>query len=253
MNGPERVNILTRVEGHGSVELVHEGERVTSARLDLHESPRLFEALLVSRRCDELADIACPISSSCATVHKVAALQAVEQAFAVMVSPQTGRLRELAVQGGQIESHALQIFCLTLPDYLGVGGFPDLAAAAPRELKLGLRIKALGNQIQETVGGRAIHPFNLLPGGLGTVPAQDRLERLAEQLATVQQEIPAVIAFIAGLPEILPLLPTTPACAVSGGPPLFGDRLATTSGATIPAAAAIAWLNERSNSTAMPR
>ena len=240
-----RIDILTRVEGHGNVELIRKGKRVVSARLNLFESPRLFEALLVGRRCDEVADIACRICSICSTVHKVAALQAVELALAVRVSPQTRLLRELAVQGGQIESHALQIFCLALPDYLGVGGFPGLAAAAPAELKLGLRIKSLGNQVQETVGGRAIHPFNLLPGGLGTVPARDRLESLAELLAAVQQEIPAVVAFIAGLTDTLPPLPSLPACAVSGGPPLFGDRLATTDGATISAAAAIAWLNEQ--------
>jgi len=245
MNGPERVNILTRVEGHGSVELVRDGGRVTSARLELHESPRLFEALLVGRRFDEVADIACRICSICSTVHKVAALEAVEQALAVRVSPQTRLLRELAVQGGQIESHALQIFCLSLPDYLGVGGFPGLAAAAPRELKFGLRIKALGNLIQETVGGRAIHPFNLLPGGLGTVPTKEQLQTLLAQLAGVQSETASVIAFIAGLTETLPLLPALPACAVSNGLPLFGDRLATTSGATIPADAAIAWLNEQ--------
>src|ERR1035437_1781265 len=107
-----KIDILARVEGHGSVELIRDGERVVDARLNLHESPRLFEALLVGRRFDEIADIACRICSICSTVHKVAALQAVEQALGVSISRQTGLLRELAVQGGQIESHALHIFCL---------------------------------------------------------------------------------------------------------------------------------------------
>jgi len=240
-----KIDILTRVEGHGRVELTRTGERVTSARLNLFESPRLFEALLLGKRYDEIAEIACRICSICSTVHKVAALQAVEQALAVQVSRQTVLLRQLAVQGGQIESHALQIFCLALPDYLGVGGFPALATVAPEELKLGLKIKALGNLIQETVGGRAIHPFNLLPGGLGKVPATACLQRLADQLAAIHSDTKIVISLVAGLKEALPELPPLPACAVSGGPPLFGDHLATVSGATIPAARAASWLNEQ--------
>ena len=225
-----RINIMTRVEGHGSVELVRRGGRVVSARLKLFESPRFFEALLVGRRWDEVADIACRICSICSTVNKVAALQAVEQALAVQVSRQTGLLRQLAVQGGQIESHALHIFCLALPDYLGVGGFPGLAEAAPHELKLGLKIKALGNLIQEIVGGRAIHPFNLLPGGLGTVPAAAQLRLLADRLEAVHGDTVAVISYVSGLTENLAELPSLPGCAVSGGPPLFGDHLATSSG-----------------------
>jgi coenzyme F420-reducing hydrogenase alpha subunit len=245
MNASKKIDILTRVEGHGRVELVRQGERVVSARLNLFESPRLFEALLVGKHYEEVAAIACRICSICSTVHKVAALQAVEQALTVQVSPQTGLLRQLAVQGGQIESHALHIFCLALPDYLGVAGFPALATAAPEKLQLGLRIKALGNLIQETVGGRAIHPFNLLLGGLGKVPPADQLERLAEQLASVHDEIRAVIAYISGLTEELPALPTLPPLAVSGEPPLFGDGLVTSGGATIPAAAAASWLHEQ--------
>lgn len=245
MNSPNKIDILTRVEGHGRVELVRRGERVVSARLNLFESPRLFEALLVGRGYEEVADIACRICSICSTVHKVAALQAIEQALTVKVSTQTDLLRQLAVQGGQIESHALHIFCLALPDYLGVGGFPGLATGAPEKLKLGLKIKALGNLIQETIGGRAIHPFNLLLGGLGTVPTADRLEKLADQLEIVQKETAAVISFIAGLTDDLPALPSLPACAVRGDPPLFGDHLVTASGATIPAVTAAGWLHEQ--------
>lgn len=127
MNSHSKIDILTRVEGHGTVKLVREGNKVVDARLDLHESPRLFEALLVGRRFDEIPDVACRICSICSTVHKVAALQAVEQALAVDISRQTGLLRELAVQGGQIESHSLHIFCLALPDYLGVRGIQELS------------------------------------------------------------------------------------------------------------------------------
>ena len=245
MSSLNKIDILTRVEGHGSVELIRDGGKVVDARLDLHESPRLFEALVVGRRFDEIPDIACRICSICSTVHKVAALQAVEQAMGVKISRQTGLLRELAVQGGQIESHALHIFCLALPDYLGVAGIQEFARLEPDKFQTGLRIKKLGNLIQEIVGGRAIHPFNLLVGGVGSVPAACQLQDLREKLEIVINDVTSSTAYINGLSDLLPLLSECHYCAVSGGPPLFGDRLITSSGETIHAERAIAWLNER--------
>ncbi|MFA7404729.1 MAG: nickel-dependent hydrogenase large subunit [Pelobacteraceae bacterium] len=245
MSNLRKLDMLTRVEGHGSVELIRDGERVVDARLNLFESPRLFEALLVGRRFDEIPDIACRICSICSTVHKVAALQGVEQALGISISRQTGLLRELAVQGGQIESHALHIFCLALPDYLGVSGFQELAASVPEKLQMGLRIKKLGNQIQAIVGGRAIHPFNLLVGGLARVPDTGQLRFLSEELAAASTDVAASIAYIFNLNEILPTLALVPSCAVSGGPSLFGDCLVTSVGTSIPVKQSARWLNER--------
>ena len=239
-----KIDILTRVEGHGSVELISDGGRIVDARLNLHESPRLFEALFVGRRFDEIADIACRICSICSTVHKVAALQAVEQAMGIQVSRQTGLLRELVVQGGQIESHALHIFCLALPDYLGVTGIQQLATVEPETLKMGLKIKRLGNLIQEIIGGRAIHPFNLLVGGVGKVPEDDAMKILGQQLARMQDDVAASVAYILDLDEILPQLAALPICAVSGGASLFGDILVTSMGRKIPANKAADWFNE---------
>jgi len=245
MSSLSKIPILTRVEGHGSVELIRDGGKVVDARLDLHESPRLFEALVVGRRFDEIPDITCRICSICSTVHKVAALQAVELALGVHVSRQTGLLRELAVQGGQIESHALHIFCLALPDYLGVNGIQELAHREPEKLQMGLRIKKLGNLIQEIIGGRAIHPFNLLVGGLGKVPEAGPMQSLGKQLLALRDDVTTSITYIMGLNAILPPLPMLPACSVTGGPPLFGDSLTTSTGLAIPAGCAADWLNEQ--------
>lgn len=246
MNITGKIDILTRVEGHGSVELIRDAiGKVVDARVKLHESPRLFEALLPGRGFDEIPDIACRICSICSTAHKVAALEAVEQAMGITVSRQTSLLRELAVQGGQIESHALHIFCLSLPDYLGVNNISELAKVAPKMFQNGLRIKKLGNLIQETIGGRAIHPFNLLVGGVGRMPEIDSLKKLRLQVARIEDEMTSNIKGILSLDNILPPLEMLPVCAVSGSSSLFGDRLITSTGETIPASSVIEWLNER--------
>jgi len=179
---------MTRVEGYGSVRLYLSGKRVERVELALFDSPRLFEALVSGKPYAELPEIICRICSLCSTVHRVTALAAIEQAFGVKISEQTRLFRELALCGGHIQSHALHLFCLVLPDLLDVGGFPGLAQKAPELLLRGMRIKSAGNLIQETVGGRLIHPVTLIPGGMGKPVSRDGLRQLKEALTAVLDE-----------------------------------------------------------------
>lgn len=176
---------LSRVEGHGTVKVFLAGRQVESVQLNLIESPRLFEALLVGKPYDELPEIICRICSICSSVHRVTSLQAIEAALGIGISEPTALYRELIVAGGQIESHSLHLFCLVLPDYFDSAGFTELAAKAPAEFRAGLRIKAAGNRIQELVGGRLIHPANLVPGGMGKYPSRDELKKLRSELQEI--------------------------------------------------------------------
>lgn len=239
MSSVLEIHPLTRVEGHGTVRVLMDDGRVERVELSLCESPRLFEALLVGKRFDELPEIICRICSICSSVHRVTSLLAIEKALGVEVSEQTRLYRELIVNGGQIESHALHLFCLVLPDHFGARGFADLASLAPGELKMGLRIKGSGNLIQETVGGRLIHPANLIPGGLGKPVGREGLLKLREALkATLSDAARAVKLFSTSTSTCLSL-PPPHYLAVAPGPfpPLFGDTLATGDGASFPVTA----------------
>lgn len=173
---------LTRVEGHGSIEVTLERDVVKDVRLSLKESPRLFEALLVGKHFQEIPEIICRICSICSSVHRVTALQAIENAFGIEVSTGIRLYQELLVHGGHIESHALHLVCLVLPDYYGVASFAELTKQAPEELECGLRLKALGNRIQETIGGRTIHPVNLQLGAIGAMVNHAHLLELQHDL-----------------------------------------------------------------------
>jgi coenzyme F420-reducing hydrogenase alpha subunit len=179
---------LTRVEGHGSLRVFLDGRRVERVELRLTDSPRLFEALLIGKGYREVPDIVCRICSLCSTVHKVTALTAVERALGIRVSELTRLTRELITAGGMLQDHALHLYCLLLPDLMGQRGISGLAAEAPEILKSGLRIKRVGNLIQETVGGRLIHPVNITVGGLGQRVGKEALLRLQEELLAVLPE-----------------------------------------------------------------
>ncbi|MEK7994002.1 MAG: nickel-dependent hydrogenase large subunit, partial [Planctomycetota bacterium] len=176
------IDRICRVEGHGGITVNIEDDRVTEVKMDVFEGTRFFEPLVVGRTYDEVAPILMRICAICSGTHTVASLMAVENALGVTVSEQTRLLRDLLVQGGNIESHALHLFCLVLPDFLNYPSAVALASDYPAEVKMGLELKRLGNTIQETIGGRAIHPVNAVVGGFGRLPTSEQLLDLKEQL-----------------------------------------------------------------------
>lgn len=223
---------LTRVEGHGIARVYMDGKRAERVELALIEPPRLFEALLLGKSFEEVPEIICRICSLCSTVHRVTSLLAVENALGIDVSEETRLYRELIVNGGHIQSHALHLFCLALPDYYNAASFADLATQAPDLLKLGLRIKGVGNLIQETVGGRLIHPVNIIPGGMGKQVNRAGLRELQEALETILPDTIEACNLFASLAVPGPPLPRSRFMAVQGetSSPLFGDRLVLSNG-----------------------
>ena len=237
MGSVVEINPFTRVEGHGNLQVFLDGSRVERVELRLSESPRLFEALLLGRGFGEVAEVICRICSLCSTVHKVTALLALENAFGVEVSRVTRITRELILNGGQIQSHSLHLYCLLLPDSLELSGVTELARRAPELLKTGLAIKRVGNLIQETAGGRLIHPVNLIPGGLGRRIPRDALIRLRDEIDAVLPDCAEAYRLFR-TPCDLPPLPAPHYLVLSGGAaPFSGERLRMRDGRSFPVAA----------------
>jgi len=194
------IDHLARVEGHGGITVELDGEAVKDVRFDVFEGARLLEPMLRGRRFDEVSPILSRICSICSTAHSLTSLKATEDAFGIRVSPQTEMLRELMFRGENIESHALHLFFLAIPDYLNYPSAPALAADKPAAVLLGLRLKKLGNMIQEVIGGRAVHPVNAVLGGFGRIPGFDQLIALRNALMQGVGDAEAVIDLVASLP-----------------------------------------------------
>lgn len=148
------VDHLARIEGHAGITVALDGDRLERVTFDVTEGIRLFEGLVRGRHVTEVPAIVSRICAICSHAHVLTAIDAIEHALEVPVSPQTRRLRDLALQGETIESHALHLFCLALPDLCGHPGVINLAGVDPAAVALGLRLKKLGNTVQEVVGGR---------------------------------------------------------------------------------------------------
>ncbi|HBZ00730.1 MAG TPA: Ni/Fe hydrogenase subunit alpha, partial [candidate division Zixibacteria bacterium] len=72
----------------------------------------------------------------------------------VRVDGQLRALRRLLYCGEWIESHALHVYMLHAPDFLGYEDAIQMAKDHPQAVIKALELKKLGNDIMITLGGR---------------------------------------------------------------------------------------------------
>jgi coenzyme F420-reducing hydrogenase alpha subunit len=193
-----KVDYLARVEGEGALYVKIKGRRVDEVRLQIFEPPRFFEALLRGRHFTEAPDITARICGICPVAYQMSAVHAMEQACGVRVDGQLRALRRLLYCGEWIESHALHVYLLHAPDFLGCDGVVDLARRHPDAVRRGLQMKKAGNELIETLGGRAVHPINVRVGGFYRVPAKSELAALTDRLRWARDAALETVRWVAG-------------------------------------------------------
>lgn len=194
-----RVAALARVEGEGGMLVRARDGRVEQVELRIYEPPRFFEAFLRERAFTEAPDITARICGICPVAYQMSACNAMEDACGVTVEGPIRDLRRLLYCGEWIESHALHIFMLHAPDFLGYDGAVEMAADHRGLVEQGLSLKKAGNEILRTVGGRSVHPVNVRVGGFYRAPARRELEALAETLRRARDDALATVRWTAGL------------------------------------------------------
>ena len=225
---------LARVEGEGALHVRLRGGHVEEVRLEIFEPPRFFEAFLRGRAFTEVPDITARICGICPVAYQVSSMAAMEDACGVAVPEEVRVLRRLLYCGEWIESHALHVFFLHGPDYLGY----DSAFAMARDhrgiVEQALTIKKAGNQILRVVGGREIHPVNVRVGGFYRAPRPRELRALVEPLERARELALEAVRFTGGL-EVPDFEPEHELVALRdpGGYPLEGGRLVSTGGLDI--------------------
>jgi coenzyme F420-reducing hydrogenase alpha subunit len=177
-----RVDCLARVEGEGALLVKMKGDRVTDVKLQIFEPPRLFEAFLRGRHYSEVPDIVARICGICPVAYQMSAVHAIERALGVQIDPAVRLLRRLFYCGEWIESHALHIFMLHTPDFLGYPDAIQMARDYRGVVEQALRLKKIGNRIVTLIGGREIHPVSAAVGGFYRVPARSELLPLVDDL-----------------------------------------------------------------------
>jgi len=167
------INPITRLEGHGKIEIfLNESGGVANAYLQVPEL-RGFEQFCVGRPAEEMPVITNRICGVCPEAHHMAASKALDRLFATDPPAAAKKLRELFYSAFYVTDHTTHFYALGGPDFI-VG--PDAPPAERNILgvvrKVGLEIgkeviacRARNHQIIQMLGGRQIHPSAGLPGG----------------------------------------------------------------------------------------
>jgi len=176
------VGELSRIEGEAAMHVAVRDGLVEDVRLQIYEPPRFFEAFLRGRAHTEPPDITARICGICPVAYQMSACQAIEDACGVRVDGVLRDLRRLLYCGEWIESHALHVYMLHAPDFLGYPSAVHMARDHRAVVERGLDLKKTGNEILTAVGGRAIHPVNVRVGGFHRAPARAEIAPLRERL-----------------------------------------------------------------------
>jgi NAD-reducing hydrogenase large subunit len=109
----------------------------------------------------------CPVS------HALAAAQAGDRILGLDPPPAARRLRRLLSLAQLILSHSLSFFHLSAPDIvLGLDADPaernivGLARHRPEIIRKGIRLRQIGQELVNRIGGGTFHPLHIVAGGM---------------------------------------------------------------------------------------
>ncbi len=191
------VPVLARVEGEGALHVKIRDGQVEDLRLRIFEPPRFFETFLQQRDWREIPDITSRICGICPVAYQLSSSQAIEAAFGAVLTPEIRALRRLYYCGEWIESHALHIHLLAAPDFFGFPDAMSLAKSHPAEVRRGLHLQGLGNDLVKMFGGRAVNPVGARPGGFYRAPSYSEVRAMLERFRAAQDDAAELIAWTA--------------------------------------------------------
>lgn len=182
------INPITRLEGHGKIEIFLDADgNVANAYLQVPEL-RGFERFCVGRRAEDMPVIMSRICGVCPEAHHLAATKALDQLFAADPPPAAKKIRELLYMAFYVTDHTTHFYALGGPDFI-VG--PDAPPAERNILgvirKVGLDVgkqviacRARNHHAIQMLGGRGIHLPAGLPGGWSKFVTEAERKELEE-------------------------------------------------------------------------
>lgn len=179
------IDPVTRIEGHARILLECDDSGAVEEAFFIVNELRGFERILVGMEAHTLPQVTARICGVCPTAHHLAAAKALDNAAGVEPPPAGRLLRELMYMGHMIHSHCLSLFVLAGPDLVfGLDGpaatqnIVGMVEKYPGLAKKGLRLRSLGQKINEVIGGRGIHPVTALAGGISVKLGETQFEAL---------------------------------------------------------------------------
>jgi sulfhydrogenase subunit alpha len=225
------IHHLSRVEGHADIKItVREGQLV-DARWAIVETPRFFEVMVKGMSAERVPFLTSRICGICSISHALASIRALERAMEISPPVAAEQTRLLAMHGETLQSHALHLFFLVAPDFIGCGSVLPLLQSHPDLVRAGLQLKELGNEISAVTTGRSTHPVSLVLGGISKAPDKEKLANLRTMIQQRKPALEVACAFFCSL--VMPdFTRQTEFISLCNGTsyPAIGGRLVSTDG-----------------------
>lgn len=180
-------NEVPKIEGHATFYTHLRSGRIDQARIIGLDGDRFVEKILFGRKYWEAPIITSRICGICPVIHNITSAKGVEAALGIKVSDQTETLRKLMLCGQMIQSHALHLYLLVLPDFVGMSSSFELQKNHPNLFADAVALKKYADSIIEIIGGRAVHPVSNVVGGFKKYPSIDTLKTLLEEVKNIKE------------------------------------------------------------------
>jgi NAD-reducing hydrogenase large subunit len=167
------IDPVTRLEGHGKITIVLNGQgEVEDAHFHVTQV-RGFERFSEGRPFYEMPSLMARICGICPVSHLLASAKACEAIMSVRIPHTAAQLRRMLNLAQMVQSHALSFFYLASPDLLlGMESDPKVrnvlgvAATQPELGRAGIALRRFGQSIIEILADKRVHPGWVVPGGV---------------------------------------------------------------------------------------
>ncbi|WP_321312731.1 Ni/Fe hydrogenase subunit alpha [Halarcobacter sp.] len=183
------ISPVTRIEGHAKITIdLNEKKEVEDARIHVTQY-RGFEKICEGRPYTEMPALTARTCGICPVSHAIASSKACDNLLAVRPPKAARNLRRIINLAQIVQSHALNFYHLSSPDFVyGFDAKPEdrnifkLMQTNPEMAKDGIKLRAFGQKIIETLGGKRIHPTWIVPGGVSHEITKETKESILAQI-----------------------------------------------------------------------
>jgi len=182
------IDPITRLEGHGKVEILLDEEgNGQHAFLQVPEL-RGFERFCVGRAAEEMPQLTAHVCGVCPAAHHLASVRALDAMYGATPPPAARALQAAYYNLFLFEDHLLHYWYMGGPDFIVGPKAPApmrnvLGVIAKVGASLGRRILTVRKEARDlmaAISGRTVHPVFALPGGCSRALQPEALQRLRE-------------------------------------------------------------------------
>lgn len=191
VGGSQHIHLksISKIEGHGSLDIKITGKKVDYVKLKITESKRFYTQAIRNKFAISLPLMTSRVCGTCSIAHLTCCSEAVENAMGYTPSDQTLLLRKLSLHGMMIRDHSLHLYLFCLPDIFEKDSILDFEGDDEELIKKAFAIKSVGNNLSKVIAGRAVHATYAEVGKFSHIPTSEDIKKVIDELRSVRDYV----------------------------------------------------------------